>query len=451
MALLARTVAVALVMASFGCSAILAAEPSAAVSPPAITSATTSSPDFESLRVKGLNIALPGPQDTIDPDFAGIRSSLAALGIGYIGYSSNNFFNNMLSVERTTFGQQAYNGQKPTFFTNNVMQLTYDLSRYGIPDGQIVVGGIYNFDTWAPAGPNALSLATLSYYQTFLNKRMELKLGYLANAVEFWGPFLAGNLAASIFGPSAKIPVELGINAWAWATPAINIKVNGPYGFYNKLGIQRASNPDGPSVEKIDNPTNLKWSTPNSGVLVINEFGYRTEAAPGQLATWVRAAPMFNTSRYVDFAFGGRSTGNYAGYFLADQQIVQFAPIAGQAARGVYAGVTAMYAPPEFNRFSQYYELRLYGIGLLPSRPRDMLSLVVSRNVFSHYLVDAALQQGQLAHDDSLSITASYIAPIAPGIRVGIGLGYTDHPTPVVYTPQTGSALNILANVIAFW
>jgi porin len=77
--------------------------------------------------------------------------------------------------------------------------------------------------------------------------------------------------------------------------------------------------------------------------------------------------------------------------------------------------------------------------------------LVVSRNVFSHYLVDAALQQGQLAHDGSLSITAGYTATIAPGIRVGIGLGYTDHPTPVVYTPQTGSALNILANVITFW
>ena len=131
---------------------------------------------------------------------------------------------------------------------------------------------------------------------------------------------------------------------------------------------------------------------------MINEFGYRKEAAPGQLATWVRAAPMFNTSRYTDFASGGRSTGDYAGYFLADQQFVQLAPVAGQAARGVYAGVTAMYAPPEFNRFSQYYELRLYGIGLLASRPRDMLSLVISRNVFSHYLVDAALQQGQLAH-----------------------------------------------------
>jgi hypothetical protein len=71
-ALLARTVAGALLTASFDCSAILAAEPGAAESPAAITSAATPSPDFESLRVKGLNIALPGPQDTIDPDFAGI-------------------------------------------------------------------------------------------------------------------------------------------------------------------------------------------------------------------------------------------------------------------------------------------------------------------------------------------------------------------------------------------
>ena len=108
------------------------------------TAPATPTPDFQSLRIKGLTIALPGPQDTIDPDFAGIRSSLAALGIGYIGYSNNSFFDNMLPAERTTFGQQVYNGQKPTFFTNNVMQLTYDLSRYGISDGQIVVGGIYN-------------------------------------------------------------------------------------------------------------------------------------------------------------------------------------------------------------------------------------------------------------------------------------------------------------------
>src|SRR6476646_2208745 len=97
----------------------------------------------------------------------------------------------------------------------------------------------------------------------------------------------------------------------------------GPGGFYNKFGVQVASSPDGPFAEKMANPTGLDWSTPNSGVLVINEFGYRKEAAPDQLATWVRAAAIVNTSRYVDFEFGGRSTGNYAAYVLADQQFVQ--------------------------------------------------------------------------------------------------------------------------------
>jgi porin len=110
-----------------------------------------------------------------------------------------------------------------------------------------------------------------------------------------------------------------------------------------------------------------------------------------------------------------------------------------------------MYAPPEFNRVSQVYELRLYGIGLLPSRPSDMVSLVVTRNVFSQYLVDAALRSGQLAHTGNYSITAAYTASLAPGIRMGIGVGYTNNPTPVIYTPQTGSDLTLLANVTTYW
>ena len=109
-----------------------------------------------------------------------------------------------------------------------------------------------------------------------------------------------------------------------------------------------------------------------------------------------------------------------------------------------------MYAPPELNRFSQYYEARLYGIAFAV-RPSDMVSVVVSRNVFSNYAVDAALQRGQLAHTGNYSITVAYIASIAPGVRAGIGLGYTDHPTPVIYTPQTGSDLNLLANVVLYW
>ncbi|PSO17521.1 hypothetical protein [Bradyrhizobium sp. MOS002] len=109
-------------------------------------------PDFQSLRIKGLTVALPGPQDTIDPDFAGIRSSLAALGIGYIGYSNNNFFDNVLPAEQSTLGKQVYNGQKPTFFTNNVMQMTFDLSRYGISDGRSWLAASTILTHGTPAG-----------------------------------------------------------------------------------------------------------------------------------------------------------------------------------------------------------------------------------------------------------------------------------------------------------
>ena len=90
-----------------------------------------------------------------------------------------------------------------------------------------VVGGIYNFDTWEPGGPNASSLATLSYYQTFLNKQVELKVGYLANVVEYWAPFLAGNLSSSIFGPSGSIPIEAGLSAWAYTKPATAARRSG--------------------------------------------------------------------------------------------------------------------------------------------------------------------------------------------------------------------------------
>jgi len=37
--------------------------------------ASSSGVDFETLRIKGLTVALPGPQDTIDPDFAGTTVS----------------------------------------------------------------------------------------------------------------------------------------------------------------------------------------------------------------------------------------------------------------------------------------------------------------------------------------------------------------------------------------
>ena len=41
------------------------------------------------------------------------------------------------------------------------------------------------------------SLATLNYHQTLLNKQVELKVGHLANLVEYGGPYQAGNLSSN--------------------------------------------------------------------------------------------------------------------------------------------------------------------------------------------------------------------------------------------------------------
>ena len=341
---------------------------------------------------------------------------------------------------------RCYSGQKPTFLTNNVMQMTYDLSRYGISDGQIVVGGIYDYDTWEPGGPNALSLATLSYYQTFLNKQVELKVGYLANALSIGGPFWqaicppASLDRADQFRSRAALALasrETGDqHQGQWSQRAL------------RQGFRRAGQrviPDGPLAEKTANPTGLNWSTPNSGVLVIDEVGYGKDASPGQLASWVRAAPIVNTSRYVDFEFGGRNTGKLRGLRSGGSTICP-------TGAGRWSGCT---------RVVRWRQRNVRAAGVQSLQPvlrvsplRDRASAVpgraiwcpwlLSRNVFSNYVVDAALRNGQLAHIGNFSITAAYYAPIASGVRAGIRLGYTDHPTPVIYTPQTGSALTFV-------
>ena len=163
-------------------------------------------------------MALPGPQDTIDPDFAGIRSSLASLGIGYIGYTNNSFYDNMLPVERTTFGQQTYNGRAdlPIEQRDAVDLRSEQIRNLRWPGRSRRHLSVRHLES---GRPEALSLATFSYYQTFLNKQVELKFGYLNNSFEFWGPYLSGNLSSSIFGPSEAIPIETGLNAYRLHNP----------------------------------------------------------------------------------------------------------------------------------------------------------------------------------------------------------------------------------------
>ncbi|WP_271567057.1 carbohydrate porin [Bradyrhizobium sp. CCBAU 11386] len=408
---------------------------------------------FENLRPKGMWLGIPGPADTIDQDAGGVRSALANVGIGYVGWTQNSFANNLLpNAARSTIANQLYNGQNPTFNTVNYMWTTYDLSRYGIPDGQIVVAAEQQYWTWKPGGPDRIGIDTISYYQTFFDRKLEFKIGYLPNQNEFAGTLVGGNAGANVFGPSANILFQGGMSNNPAPTPAVNLKFNVNDRLYDRVSFQRSISPDGQFVQLTQNPTGLNWSTPNAGLLVLNELGYKEKAAVGVPDTWLRAGAGFNNSNYNNLQYpnGPRADENSFYYVAADRQLWQTAA-QSSAARGIYGGFTVMYAPPDLNKVTEYYELRLYAKGLFDSRPSDQIAVVATDTVWSHFAVDAAAAKGSLVHLDSKAISATYTAHLAPGVYLNLGLSYIDHPTSITYTPQTGHALNFSASTAVFF
>lgn len=405
---------------------------------------------YDSLRPKGWIVGLPGPADTIDQDPGGVRSKLADLGIYYFGMSLNNVSDNQLpSANRA--GTQLYNGQKFTFSTQNLFGITYDLARYGIPDGQFLIWGAKNYYTWNAGGPSKFGVAGLTYYQTLFNKKVELKVGYLNNAFEFIGTNVGGAITTSVFGPSGSIYYQGGLDNATTPTFGGIVKYNFDTHFYTKATVQRAVSPDGFVSEVSQNPSGFSWQTANTGVLYLDEMGYQRAAASGVPQTWVRAGVAYNTSQYTNLQIPGkRSGGNSFYYVLADRQFWQMDAGPGAAGRGIYGGFSAMYAPPDLNKVSQYYELRAYGKGLLNSRPDDMVSFIVTSTTWSHFAVESAIEAGKLAHRDSQSISLSYSAHLAKGVYSSVGLSYVNHPTSITYSPTTGSALNLLASLNIF-
>lgn len=259
---------------------------------------------FDPLRIKGINIPLPGPADTIDGEALGFRDKLASLGIGYFGFSTSFFADNTLRHGHplnNQRGNQLYNGQLATSFSQNVLDVTFDLSRYGIPDGQIVAGGVYSTTNWNPAGPRTTGVTQLTYYQTLLNKKIELSVGYQQNSLQYLGTFVGGSIAGGIFGPNGTVPIENGIDNSIVPTLGVNAKFYLPSNFYTKLGVQRAISPDGTIVEHNQNASGVRLKVPNSGILVIDETGYQTNASPGVLRTWVRAAANYTSSNYREY------------------------------------------------------------------------------------------------------------------------------------------------------
>ena len=419
--------------------------------------------------VKGWDISFPSFSDTLTQDFGGWRSTMASAGFGVMEYNITRFQSNMLDTPRQgpTFNRfygssQTYWGQQPSFSNMSILNLTYDLGRFGIPDGQLQLAGVNAYATWQSFIPDASAVSVLAYYQTLFDRRFEVKFGILPNQGEFVGQSVGGAFATTQ-GPSGSIISQLGMPALPVATPSFRVTGHLTDTVYNEAAVIRSLVVNGVTGNTFFdtialNPSNLRWNVntssysptaeigaPGTRALFVDEIGYKREATPTLLYSWVRFGAMYNDSTFHDYSksvaagglvrgpIGPTIDGDSGFYFLADQQITQFTPDSpSSASRGIYIGGTAMYAPPQTTAVTQYYEGRLYSKGPFDSRPTDLVSLVVYRQVNSPYLVanlDTMNAQGTYGARDSWSATVSYLAHLMPGVHLGFGLNYTTHPS----------------------
>ena len=433
----------------------LAPEVNLTPQPPLPASAVESSPARfdDELAVKGWNLNYPSYGDTLTGDVGGYRSTLARYGIGFESVNIAFLAGNLLNAPRSTNGELSYEGQSPTAYALFTPVVTIDLSRYGIPDGQIELAAVIAASDAPVFLSRGAALYNLTYYQSLFNNHIQVKLGYISNEQEFVGVYTAGRIAGSIFGPAAFIPFELGLSGSTPTAPGANVTFNFTDNakrfndehprIYDKIGIQRSISPAANDVlgDNLANPSGFRFVEPGTGMLFVNEVGYRTVVS-GVPHTWLRAGGIYNTTEYTNYRTLGKST-NAGFYVLGDQQIWQPVKSGPARALGLYAGFSVNYAAPDTNVFTQYYEGRIYAIGLVPGRPRDLGGVTVTYNKFSPAFRDlvnrVAPLTGTFAKSDSTSETVSYAARLIKGAYLTGALTYTNNPSPT-YTRQTGHA-----------
>lgn len=446
---------------------------------------------------KGFALNYFGFDDTLLQDAGGFRSRLAEYGFGFSAMSINMFQLNTLQTPRSTprtsrNGQpypscgplggvcasgQAYAGQSRFGADTSNVQLTYDLSRWGVPDGQLQLGAGFLFSNNDAFFPNGwIMMNTLAWHQTAFDRKLDIDVGYLSTSNFFQGTQLGG-IFASTLGPSSAISTQMGMPINAGPAAVVNVHITNE--FYNKIGVGRSDPVNGAQHgltgspvydEFTDNPTGFKFTSgvPGNSVYVIDELGYKNAAAPGEMFNWARVGWIHNFSKFQDLSklttdANAALNGADAFYFLYDRQLMQFDSSSDLTAyRGLYGGITVQVGQQDALNISADYEARLYAIGPFDSRPFDMISLTFQHQTFSRHLAKAlnfplnvtdvesggATYGGALANEFSNTLSLSYLAKVRPGLYGNIGVSYTDHPS-ITYFKGEGSSLMVQGSLVS--
>lgn len=380
---------------------------------------------FDSLGEPGLTTKFPGSADSVLRDAGGFRSKLAENDIGFQARLGINMSYNPLDTGQPR-DPQRYIGQRFTVATQTFQAVTtFGLQRWGLPNSLISIGGMYKLTTFRPEKPNVVTLRNLYYYQSFLDKKIEMKVGIMAEFYDFVGFFTGGSPVLSS-GISGLPPMQAGLTTDSMPTPALNLTFNFNKGHYLRLGEIRSVHPRGSSYEVRNNHHGTRLDMPGSGELTIAEYGVLRPASDTGRQIWLRAGGIYNNSDYR--RFDGRGTSHNESYYaLADRQVTQ--PDTGSPAHGLYLGASAFWARDQVSVFTRTLGVRAYQYGPFASRPRDSVSFRLEFNRFSAAGNLANKARGIFSNDNQVSATLSYSAHVANGVYVTPAVAYIRHPS----------------------
>ena len=396
---------------------------------------TGSGYSIEGLNLVGADVTMPPFSDSILGTHTEFRRELYSRGFLMRAVSTNSYVQNTLNSP-VPAEDQAYVGQRPFVKMELHPILTWDLRQLHLHGAQLNISAALEWVTWQKAGPTAGTFSSLYLYKSFGEDTVEVKAGYLKNNLDFVGLQVGGSVASGAQGVYAVLPYEVGLSHFPVSTPSLNIKVNGPKGFYEKVGFQRSIDPGGGPATIARNHVGLRFIPHGDKLLTITEVGYRRAASHDSHGTWVRGGYLHNSTPYPNSRTGGMTSGNYCAYFLADHQFRQVDPL--RPREGYYAGFSAMTTPADMNDYTRYVELRVYKEGTFRSRPKDMVSLVASHSLHSKDTIRNLKAAGETFWNSSTSVTGSYSIRVRRGVYSSLGMSYVAGPA---VTPRVPNAL----------
>ena len=395
---------------------------------------------IEDLNLVGAETSMPPFMESPIDINSAFRRNLLSRGLALRGNAKTQYTQNTMQAP-VNADQQSYVGQRPFDTSFVTWTLTSDLRQLALSQAQLYVSGVWNWASWNPAGPKTLQLYGLYFYKSFVERRVEIKAGYICNDLEVIGMSVGGSAASSAQGIYAVLPFEAGLSFLPLASPSFNLRVQGPSSIYLKALAQRSIDADGGPREIARNHTGFRFLPGGDKLLLFGETGYKREASADNNESWYRAGYMRNSTPYAHLATGKPGSGNHFAFALMDQQILKSNVL--RPSQGLYLGGTAMAADSHYDAYSTYYELRLYKKAPFASRPFDMASLVSYYSGHSSYLTNRLAASGKTVWRASAAVTGSYSMRVKPGQFMSIGLGYTRG---AAITPRVGDALCLSAS-----